>query len=96
LSFLPANLAALRTKLVQLNDELALNPANSSLTLSVEEVASLDNLIAYLLAAPAAARVANRPKLAEAESAVALKLLQWPDAQKFPGMFSFLLATSVY
>lgn len=58
---------------------------NSTLALSVDEVAALDNLIAYLLAAPVAARGSSRAKLGESESAVALKLLQWPDTHKFPG-----------
>ncbi|ORY58665.1 WD40-repeat-containing domain protein [Leucosporidium creatinivorum] len=85
LSFTSANLPALRSKLGQLNDELAAAESTSSLALSPSEITSLDSLVAYLLIANATPGKASR-SLNEAETAVALKLLQWPSAQRFPGL----------
>jgi phospholipase A-2-activating protein len=84
LSFTSANLPALRSKLGHLNDELTASESTSSLALSASEITSLDSLVAYLLIATATPGKASR-SLDEAETAVALKLLQWPSAQRFPG-----------
>ncbi|GAA5931392.1 WD repeat PLAP family protein [Sporobolomyces koalae] len=85
LNFTQANLPALRTKLTQLNEQLATSPATSSLALSTVDLSSLDKLITYLLVslgnqtqAPAA--------LGDAETAVADKLLEWPVESRFPGL----------
>ncbi|KAI5477830.1 phospholipase A-2-activating protein [Pseudohyphozyma bogoriensis] len=84
LSFTQANLVALRTKLGQLNEQLASDAATSSLALSAEELIVLDKLVAFLLAASTAPGKAST--VGEAETAVALRLLQWPSAHQFPGL----------
>lgn len=86
LSFTQANLPALRSKLVQLNSELAADASLSTIALSETEVVDLDSLITFLLASTNASGSIKKQKLGAKESAIALKLLQWPSAQKFPGL----------
>ncbi|GAA6006441.1 hypothetical protein JCM11491_004961 [Sporobolomyces phaffii] len=85
LNFTQANLPALRTKLSQLNEQLAASPSTSSLALSTTELSSLDKLIAYLLVALGNPASSGSP-LGDAESAVADKLLEWPVESRFPGL----------
>ncbi|KDE02794.1 hypothetical protein MVLG_06686 [Microbotryum lychnidis-dioicae p1A1 Lamole] len=84
LTFPQANLAALRSKLGQLNDQIAADGTTSSKALSSTELTSLDNLIAYLLVALGSPKPSQ--PIGEAEQAVILKLLSWPSAQRFPGL----------
>ncbi|KAK4703285.1 phospholipase A-2-activating protein, partial [Phenoliferia sp. Uapishka_3] len=85
LTFPQANLPALRAKLGQLNDQLLADPSQSTLALSASEVSALDSLIAFLVIATSTK--AEKPqRLGETESAVVIKLLQWPVALQFPGL----------
>ncbi|GAA5900258.1 WD repeat PLAP family protein [Sporobolomyces salmoneus] len=85
LNFTQANLPALRSKLSQLNDQIAASPSTSSLALSTTELSSLDKLIAYLLVSLGNPTQSSAP-LGESESAVADKLLEWPIDSRFPGL----------
>ncbi|SCV69419.1 BQ2448_2439 [Microbotryum intermedium] len=86
LTFPQANLAALRSKLGQLNDQIAAGESTSLKALSSTELTSLDNLIAYLLVALASPSPKPSQPIGEAERAVVLKLLSWPSSQRFPGL----------
>ncbi|GAA6061577.1 hypothetical protein JCM10212_004327 [Sporobolomyces blumeae] len=86
LTFNQANLPALRSKLSQLNEQLAGTPATASLALTTTELASLDKLITYLLVSLGNSSSSSAAPLGEAETAVADKLLEWPTESRFPGL----------
>ncbi|KAM0753585.1 PFU-domain-containing protein [Meredithblackwellia eburnea MCA 4105] len=91
LNFTQANLAPLRAKVGQLNEQLAADPSTSSLSLTSEEISLLDSLVAYLVIATSPG--AKAPPLGEAEGNVVQKLLQWPVSQQFPGLDLIRLIT---
>lgn len=83
LSFAQANLAALRTKLGQLNDALAAEGSASALSSS--ELATLDSLVAYLTAASASTTSQASP-ISTDQASLLVKLLAWPADKVFPGV----------
>ncbi|GAA5947309.1 hypothetical protein JCM3765_001619 [Sporobolomyces pararoseus] len=85
LNFAQANLPALRSKLSQLNDQIAASPSTSSLALSTADLSNLDKLVAYLLVALGNPTQSAAP-LGESESAIADRLLEWPTESRFPGL----------
>lgn len=76
---------ALRSKLSQLNDQIAASPSTSSIALSTTDLSNLDKLVAYLLVALGNPTQSSAP-LGESESGVADKLLEWPAESRFPGL----------
>ncbi|KAM0792413.1 hypothetical protein ACM66B_005091 [Microbotryomycetes sp. NB124-2] len=85
LTFTQANLPPLRAKAGGFNDQLAANAATAAVALSQDEVGELDNLVIGLTANLASTGKQPAGQLA-ANVSVALKMLKWPAAVRFPGL----------